>query len=221
VSAIATDILNQRFLIDAEREVIYLAGVIDEALSKESTIAFNKDWAYKPVTKQEDTGILKHAPPPRLKDVIEVKDDSSIMIKPQPWPLEIPVTRALLASDTIPALQALAQKLVLQTLSTSIFSTALAGLIYVSTISTSMYEVGAVAALGIVWSLQRMQGKWETARKFWEGEVTEEGRKAVRAVESVVNNALIPKDRPLEGAEELRKAKEALGRAEAALEACK
>ena len=49
-----------------------------------------------------------------------------------------------------------------------------------------LYEAGAVAAFGLVWSLRRMQKKWETARKFWEGEVREEGRKAVRAVEGVV-----------------------------------
>ena len=221
VSMIASDILNQRFLRDAEREVIYLAGVIDEALSKDNPVTFDKNWAYKPVVEQEETGILKHAPPPRIQDLIEAKDDSPAKIKPQPWPLEIPTTRALLAADTIPALQALAQKLVLQTLTTSGFSTAFAGLIYVSTLSTSLYEAGAVAALGIVWSLRRMQGKWETARKFWEGEVREEGRKAVRGVESVVTNALVQTDRPLEGAEELEEAKEALRKAEIALEKCK
>jgi hypothetical protein len=221
VSMIATDILYQRFLTDAEREVIYLAGVIDEALSEDAPITFDKNWAYKPVAEQETTGILAHAPPPKIQDLIEMKDDSPSKIKPQPWPLEIPMTRALLASDTIPALQALAQKLVLQTISTSTFSTAFAGLIYVSTLSTSLYEAGAVAALGIVWSLRRMQGKWETARSFWEGEVREEGRKAVRGVESIVTNALVQPDRPLEGAEELEEAKEALKKAEAALTACK
>ena len=221
VSMIASDILNQRFLTDAEREAIYLAGVIDEALSRDATITFDKNWAYKPVVEQEETGILTHSPPPRIRDLIEKKDDSPARIKLQPWPLEIPITRALLASDTIPALQALAQKLVLHTLTTSTFSTAFAGLIYVSTFSTSLYEAGAVAALGIVWSLRRMQGKWEMARKFWEGEVREEGRKAVRGVESVVMNALVQTDRPLEGAEELQEAKEALRRADAALEACK
>ena len=221
VSMIATDILNQRFLTDAEREVIYLAGVIDEALSKDAPVTFDKNWAYMTVAKEEKPGILEHAPPPKIQDLIETKDDSLKEIKPQPWPLEIPMTRALLASDTIPALQALAQKLILHTLTTSTFSTAFAGLIYVSTLSTSLYEAGAVAALGIVWSLRRMQGKWETARKFWEGEVREEGRKAVRGVESIVTNALIPRDRLLEGAEELEEAKEALKKAETALEVCK
>ena len=221
VSMIASDILNQRFLADAEREVIYLAGVIDEALSRDVPVTFDKNWAYKPIVEKEETGILKHAPPPKIQDLIERKDDSPAKLKPRPWPLEIPVTRALLAADTIPALQALAQKLVLQTLSTSTFSTAFAGLMYVSTLSTSLYEAGAVAALGIVWSLRRMQRKWETARKFWEGEVREEGRKAVRGVESVVTNALVQTNIPVDGANELKKARTAVRKAEAALELIK
>lgn len=66
-----------------------------------------------------------------------------------------------------------------------------------------------------------MQGKWETARKFWEGEVREEGRKAVRGVEVAVGNVFIQADKPLEGAEELEVANEAIRKAEVALEACK
>ena len=46
--------------------------------------------------------------------------------------------------------------------------------------STGLYEAGAFAALGIIWSLRRMQKKWEAARSFWENEVREEGKKAVR-----------------------------------------
>jgi hypothetical protein len=99
--------------------------------------------------------------------------------------------------------------------------TALASLMYVSTLSTSVYEAGAVAALGIVWSLKRMQGKWETARKYWEGEVREEGRKAVRGVEGVVGDVLSKPHRPLEGTEEFDVANEALRQAEAAFKACK
>ena len=104
------------------------------------------------------------------------------------WPTHIPFTKQYLLGETVPALQALAQKLVVQTLGTSTITTSLAGLMYLS--SFGAYEAGAVGALGLVWSLGRMQKKWETARNFWEGEVREEGRKAVRAVESSVAQAL-------------------------------
>ncbi|CRK35258.1 hypothetical protein BN1708_016435, partial [Verticillium longisporum] len=55
---------------------------------------------------------------------------------------------------------------------------------------TTLYEAGAVAALGIVWSLRRLQTKWETAREFWEGDIREEGRKAVRGAEASIADVL-------------------------------
>jgi hypothetical protein len=58
--------------------------------------------------------------------------------------------------------------------------------LYLSSFASTLYEAGAVAALGIVYSLGRMQRKWEAARSFWEGEVREEGRKAVRGAEESV-----------------------------------
>jgi hypothetical protein len=113
----------------------------------------------------------------------------------------------------------LAQKLVFQTLGTSSLASAFAGLMYFSSITTTLYEAGGVAAFGIVWSLKRMQGKWETGRKFFEGEVREEGRKAVRAVEGVVGDVLKEKKSAIVADAELEKAKTAVVKAEAALEA--
>ena len=224
VSMIASDMLNQRFLTDAEKEVIFLAGRIEEAgIFKDAPTIDRANWAYKPIVKKPAEHRLgSDPPPPRIQDLVELpKDDLPSRIKPQPWPLHIPVIRTYLATDTIPALQALAQKLVLQTLTTSSFASMLAGLMYVSSLSTSLYEAGAVAALGLVWSLRRMQGKWETARKFWEGEVREEGRKAVRGIEDAVGNVLSPTSNPMEEDQELEKAKEVVERAAAALAATK
>jgi hypothetical protein len=225
VSMIATDILTQRYLTEAEKEVIYLSGRIEQAgVLSQTPKSTSKDWAYKEVPRQlADVKIGAEPPALRLSDLVK-KEDTEVgtTIQLQPWPLQIPVSRFYLLLNSVPALQALAQKLVLQTLTTSGFSSAFAGLIYVSTLSTSMYEAGAVAALGIVWSLRHMQKKWETARAFWEGEVREEGRKSVRTVEAVVDNVLVtPAEIEVEGAEELRVAQEAVDRAKNALDATK
>ncbi|TGO56814.1 hypothetical protein BOTNAR_0215g00090 [Botryotinia narcissicola] len=194
VSMITSDMLSRSFLIEAEKEIIFLAGRTEEAgvyrnisLDSDSTQSF--DWAYSPVQEALPEGL---PPPPKLRDVIPIKtdEDTPMKIQPQPWPLHIPFARSFLSTTTIPALQALAQKLVLQTLSTSSLTSALAGLMYVSNMSTTLYEAGAVAAFGIVWSMRRMQTKWETARAYWEGEVREEGRKAVRNVETIVGENL-------------------------------
>jgi hypothetical protein len=220
VSMIASDILSQRFLTNAEKEIIYLAGRIEESgILKDISVTFSKDWAYKPVYEQP---VESGPPPPTIQSLMGTpKDEVPVKSQPRPWPLHIPATRTFLSVETIPALQALAQKLLFQSLTTSTFTSALAGLVYVSTVSTSVYEAGAVAALGIVWSLKRMQRKWETARKFWEGEVREEGRKAVRGVEGTVGDVLTQTDGPLEGVAELDEANEALRKAEAAFSACR
>ncbi|KAL5350371.1 hypothetical protein ACLOAV_003938 [Pseudogymnoascus australis] len=235
VSAITSDILSSRFLTSAEQEVIYIAGKIDAAgvLAEPTTPRpSSANWAYKDVAPERDPdedvplGIEPTAPEPRVRDVIPVVDtplDGAIAtpaIKAHPWPLHIPLTRAYIASSSIPRLQALAQKLVAQTVGTTAFSGAFAGLVYVSNLSVGVYEAGAVAALGTVWALRRMQAGWEGGRGFWEREVREEGRKAVRGVEGVMGRVLRGEGRgkSVLGEEGVREAKGAVGRARRALE---
>ncbi|KAH8664238.1 hypothetical protein BX600DRAFT_464069, partial [Xylariales sp. PMI_506] len=165
VHMISTDILNLKFLPSAEKNAIYLAGRIQEA--KQSVVDL-------PVT---------YTAPVASNGTAQAEHDKR-------WPMNIPAARAYLQNETIPALQALAQNLVFQALGTSGLTTSLGALVYFGTLTTGLYEAGAVAALGIVWSLRNMQAKWEAARKFWEGEVREEGRKAVRGVELAVESVL-------------------------------
>ncbi|KAI0023630.1 hypothetical protein F4780DRAFT_728858 [Xylariomycetidae sp. FL0641] len=167
VGMLTNDILAQRFLPKAERSAIYLAGRMEEAGVPLHSSATHPTTTASPGKTSAD----------------------NLPLAPN-WPANIPATRDYLQAETVPALQALAQKLVLQALSTSGFTSALGALVYVGTLSTSAYEAGAVAALGIVFALRQMQARWETAREFWEGEVREEGRKAVRGVEGVVADAL-------------------------------
>ncbi|KAF4823491.1 hypothetical protein CGCTS75_v010384 [Colletotrichum tropicale] len=201
VGVLTSDMLNQRFLPGAERELVFLAGRIAES----GVVP-----ALEAPTYTQPTSELQPQP--------ETKTITKITSRTPKWPTHISFTRRYLHEETVPALQALAQKLVLQASSTSALTGALAGLLYVSQYAGSIYEAGAVAALGIMWSLRNLQKKWETARTYWEGEVREEGRKAVKAVEqSVVESLDTPRDTPIEGEEELRKAKELVEKAEDAL----
>ncbi|EPE33485.1 hypothetical protein GLAREA_06498 [Glarea lozoyensis ATCC 20868] len=183
VSMIATDILTRRFLTEAEQDLIFFAGRLEEAgVSKRLTTRTQQSPLLSPDDRMNPQSL-------RVKDLVKVEDEIRNM-KDQNWPQDIPSARSYLALGTVPALQALAQKLVLQTLTTSSFVSGLAALTYISTLSTGLYEAGAVAALGIVYSMRRMQVKWENAREFWEGEVREAGRKCVRNVESEVAEML-------------------------------
>ncbi|KAK5631058.1 hypothetical protein RRF57_006773 [Xylaria bambusicola] len=180
VSMLTSDILAQKFLIQAERSSIFLAGRMREAkvdLFKHLQVS----------TRPYVTAITDDKPinTASTLEAVEASGQQTM------WPTNIPKTRMYLQTETVPALQALAQKLVLQSLTTSGLTTALGALIYIGTLTTTLYEAGAVAALGIVWSMRRMQQQWETARQFWEGEVREEGRKAVKGVEETMASALI------------------------------
>ncbi|KAI1391419.1 uncharacterized protein F4822DRAFT_185262 [Hypoxylon trugodes] len=198
VGMLTNDILSQRFLSDSERNAIFLAGRMKEA-------GFDLGPFPNPASPDEN------AIEPKQLDIGTTTPPTA------PWPVNIPGTRRYLQTETIPALQALAQKLMLQTLSTSGLTTALGVLVYFSTLTATLYEAGAVAAVGIVWSMRRMQKQWETARKFWEGEVREEGRKAVRGVETVIGDALeqgrSSKD-TIDGQQELNRARSLVERAQ-------
>ncbi|QGI63015.1 hypothetical protein CEK27_006986 [Fusarium fujikuroi] len=157
VAMLTNDMLNQRFLPTAERELVYLTGKIAQAA--------NADQNYPQPHSVNDS-------------------DANLELK-RLGPGEVEPL-----APTVPALQALAQRLVVQSLGTSGLTTSLAALLYISSFSSTVYEAGAVAALGIVWSCSRLQKKWDAARAFWEGEVREEGRKALRGVEDSVAEVL-------------------------------
>ena len=134
----------------------------------------------------------------------------------QRWPTHIAFAKRYLLEETVPALQALAQRLVAQAIGTTGLMSSLGALLYVSGWASNLYEAGAVAALGAVWSLWRMQGRWEAARSFWEGEVREEGRKAVRGAERSMGQVL--EEEVSKGDEEAERVREMVAKAKDALE---
>lgn len=214
VGVLSSEMLSQRFLPGAERNVIFLAGKI------EGSGVFGPDARSKtPYSSPTLASTARPAEAPT--DSPQESTPVKAMLPGTKWPAHITFTRNYLQTETIPALQALAQSLVFQSAGFSTLTTSLGALMYLSTFGAS--ESGAVAALGIVWSLRRLQKKWETAREYWQSEVREEGRKAVRAVEMSVGEALDKAVREGSGANEdallaeLRQSRELVQRAEEAL----
>lgn len=180
VGALSSEMLSTRFLPRAERNVIYLAGQV------EGSGLFGPE---NGKTVYSLPAILSASRPASQPGQTTKAEPVSTRTAPgTKWPTHITFTRNYLQSETVPALQALAQKLVLQAASFSTLTSGLGTLMYLSSFGIS--ESGAVAAFGIVWSLRRVQKRWETAREYWQSEVREEGRKAVRAVEISVADAL-------------------------------
>lgn len=206
VGMLTSEMVALRFLPEAEQRIIYLAGRIEEA----GVVEGQQGHPLYPGPALPQPPAARHR-----QDAIAPNTTSS-------WPTHIPFTRNYLQEKTVPALQALAQKLVVQSASLAGLSTALAGLSYLSALGA--YECGAIAALGTVLSFRRLQQKWDAAREYWEGEVREEGRKAIRASEASVAEVLDQAGKPRTSnadrsaqLEKVNKAEEIIKRAEEAL----
>lgn len=159
VSMITSEILEKRFLRRAERDVIWTSG------------------------KYQQAGLL--AEPASSTETTEPTSDTApAKSTPPPWPTQITDTRTKLLTTTVPSLQALAQSLVLFSVSTTTLTSALSALTYISIPSASVYETCTIGAIGLIYSLRRQQKKWDVARGFWEDEVREEGRTSLLDTET-------------------------------------
>ncbi|KAF2179855.1 hypothetical protein K469DRAFT_640682 [Zopfia rhizophila CBS 207.26] len=225
VGMIASEVLERRWLVDAEKNSIYLAGRMNQAGLL--TAMKMPSQIYSQGTDQEST-IQNPTLFPHEQKGLE-KPESSPFKETGPntiqaanlWPTQIATNRAELLKEIIPPLQALAQRLVLTTLTTTSLSSALSVLLYVSIPTFSVFEAGAVAALGLVYSLRRTQKLWETARSTWQADVREEGRKALKHTEDsirlIAKASETPKFEP-QDVKQRRAAREAVSRVRAALE---
>ncbi|KAH0545300.1 hypothetical protein FGG08_000599 [Glutinoglossum americanum] len=216
VGMIAEEVLSRRWLVEAEKEVIWVTGRIEE--SELVKAQFGPHPVGNPPAPTAELNPESGLPrtfldAPTLSPFSEltasnVSEDQAPLPALRPWPLDIPIARSRLLTVTIPPLQSRAQSLLLQTISTSVLTSTLTALLYLS--SFSIYESGVVAALGLVWSLRRLQKKWEAVKREWQEEVREEGRRAARETERTVWEILetVGKEhKSLEGEGERQKAR--------------
>ncbi|PGH07278.1 hypothetical protein GX51_01822 [Blastomyces parvus] len=199
VGMITSRLLRNKWLPEAEKEVIWLGGKIHQAgllnnISKNSTATIQESSE----TEVSHTG------------------ESSLMSPEKLWPTQIPDIRDSLAASSVPSLHSVAQNLVFFSLSTTSLSAALSALVYVSTSGTSMYEAGTIATIGLFVSLRRQQKGWDSARNLWERAVREEGRRALRDTEEVLRTVIHEGGRAIEAAPETE-ARQQIDRARQAL----
>ncbi|KAF2448918.1 hypothetical protein P171DRAFT_407223 [Karstenula rhodostoma CBS 690.94] len=217
VSMITEEIIARRWLVSAESDAVYLAGRMKQA-------GFPDEVRSLPGYAEADT-YVKAPADASGHDVSIIENHatalSTVVNPPTPWPALLSSTRTTLLATTLPPLQALAQRLILTTLSTTSLSAALSALLYVSVSTVSVFEASSLAALGLTFSLKRMQKVWEDAREAWKVEVREEGRQALKRTEGFVRNIIngrgpgaVVED---EGVEERKKAREAVAKVREAL----
>lgn len=215
VGMLSSEVLQRSWLVEAEKEVIWIGGQIQQAGLLHSNQR-DPNLAIKEKSMESETTFGKDPPAPRLVDMIDQPAISSeyVFFNPSnPRPQQITLARQSLSTMTIPPLQALSQRLLLQTVSTTMATTALSCLVYFSLSTTSMYEAGAIAAFGLVYSLRRLQRKWEDAKGVWMGAVREEARRVLKIVEDTFRGVVREGGKPKvdeTGVEERRLAREAV-----------
>lgn len=221
VGYIASDILQKDWLVAAEKEMIWISGRIHQS----GLLGLPKLRPAAVLDPDDEQTLGGHPPPPSVSDLVEKGSTYEVVenqVFQQPsLPETIPRARYALSLFTVPPLQSLSQSLLLQTISTNALASSLSALLYVSVSTTSPYEAGAIAAVGLVWSLRRLQTRWEIARLKWEAQMREDGRSVLRNVEEVAR-ATVREGGMGEvdelGREDRRVAREAVARAERALE---
>ncbi|KAI9858883.1 MAG: hypothetical protein M1824_004048 [Vezdaea acicularis] len=236
ISLVCADILRSRYLVQAEKDLIFLAGrlaqagLIDSSRDTPERAAWQNPLPDPARDVESEQRPLGSAPLPPLTSVLwadyhraaaaETDPHASPLFPPRPWPQTIPHSRNSLYAS-IPPLHRTAQSLLLRALSTLSASSALAALVLVAG-DASFFEAGAVAAVGLVWAARRLQDGWESVRGEWVDTVREEGRMALRGVEAEVGEvvdgaaAREGEGEGLEGASEVvqaRMAVERVGRA--------
>ena len=232
VGFILGDVLERKWLVDAEKGLIWVAGrmgqiglsplrpeVESAATTWESTLEQTSLASMNPINTGSHatplpaataamprTSIPKpsnlttpsehehkfgtYPPEPRLIDLLPTSDLPRPSSNPPVYPQSISLARTALSTTTIPSLQALAQQLLAQSLGTIATTSTLSALLYIGVSTTSLYEAGTIAALGIVWSARRLQSKWETARESWAVEIREEGRLVLKEVEEQLRDCV-------------------------------
>jgi hypothetical protein len=178
VGMITSEILEKSYLRRAEKDVIWTAGQLEQAGLREPP---EEKEAF--ISTEEPTEVAINADNGSQNVAVSVVEPPEEEEEKVPWPTQIAKSREQLLTTTVPSLQAMAQRLVLFSISTTSLCTALSILTSVSLPTASVYETGTIAAVGLIYSLRRQQRKWEAARAFWEEEVRDNGRVALRETE--------------------------------------
>jgi hypothetical protein len=131
VGMITTDILEKRYLCQAEKEVIWTGGKFQQAGLLDEPQNDLEDLPFESVSHGSEAGQLVVATQAQEQgqEIVSVPEKAAT----PPWPTLITTSRAQLLDTTVPSLQALAQRLVLFSVSPTTMTSALSALIYIST----------------------------------------------------------------------------------------
>lgn len=209
VSISASDVLRRGWLVEAEQNLAFLSGrILESGLANEAelrgiSVASPEEGepaavrtlidgqqkhdlneltdSLKGKTEQSRIGTVAELVqlPPLLSRIRE-QSGLNAFFDP-PWPQTIQLARQQMLHQVVPEMHAKAQRLMLASLSTIGASGALGAWLWVAT--GGLYEGGAVAALGLVWALRRLQKHWGVERETFAETAREDARSVLADVE--------------------------------------
>ena len=215
VGMMASEVLQRAYLVEAEKGMIWVSGRLQQA---------GLTTPFQPSLNEPDNSKLFYVNVPVLsvKEILSDMDPKSHHYRTavQPWPLQIAKSRANLLLETLPPLQATAQRLLLEALSTTSIGFAVSLVIYLSASNPNIYEAGAVATLALTWSARRLQVNWENAKLGWTEKLKVDGKQVLDIVERASRTIVETGGRPnvdMVGVGEREQAKRIVTRIKAAL----
>lgn len=181
VSVVTEEILRDCWLTRSEKETLWLGGRLRQAKLLDSDPGQSGEVKQDQSNEESElqrTHQLSTPPPP--------PDEPGQII----LPLRIARERSNLSQTRAPALQALGQKLVLFSLSTTTLTAALSAVSYISMPDITLYEAGSLTAVAVLICLRRQQKQWNKARESLERDVHEKGREVLDETESLMRSAI-------------------------------
>lgn len=229
VEMIAAEAIRRTYLIEAEKNIIYIAGRLGQAgLSENTSLPRDPEKGGMPQLGNglPDLTLADIQARPQIMSADSLDEPSSALqgiqtlYRRHPWPSQIALSRMAILRTSIPPLTALAQRYLLSAVSLSSLATFTSALAYLNDTTTGVYEVGTITALGVVYSAYSLQKKWEKAKQDWIHNIDIEGKRVLDTVEQrcrvVIEEGGRSKPDEVEVAER-RKALDAVDKVRAAL----
>lgn len=190
---LAGDDALRLWLGGAEAHLAYLTGSIHAAGFQDPSTRTTPAKSHSHTHSDEMTGADKLLAQDLAARRASAADNAQIW-RIRPWSSAIDLSRREMSASLVPALQRRAQVLLAQTL-TTIGATSALGMWWYVAFHGGMYEAGAIAALGLVVALGRVQRAWTSERIGFLDRIMDAGRVVLRQIEGELRTEVREKGR--------------------------
>lgn len=225
----AANVIRSSWLTEAEQQLAFLSGrIFDSGLATAEQLTGPTPVLLEPgrqeemqeyeANKTQPETVAELMQMPSMFSRMQQQSGFNALFNPS-WPQNINLSRQYMLHTLVPDLHRTAQALLVTTLSTIGGSAALSAWFFVATAGLGIYESGAIIALGLVWSLARLQKRWSMTREQFAAAVREDARRVLGEVEGHLRRIVNEGGKANVRSEDVRLWEEATGAVEGCREA--